>query len=198
MTEARSPRGRPRRPDLDQLILGAARELLMARGYAGLSMEATAARAGVGKTSIYRRWPSKAILAFAAVFHPPDIGTGPNTGSLRGDLTAILDEAVRAFTDPAAAQALAGVVTETARDPELARVIRDTFIEAERTWVISILAAARARGEVTTAVDPDALLATLVGAVLYRSLLAGARPDRRFTRTLLDVLVAGVTADAGR
>ena len=176
------------------MILDAARELLASAGYAGLSFEGTAARAGVGKTTIYRRWPSKAALAFAAVFHPANIGSAPDTGTFRGDLSAVVKETIRAFSDPAAAQALAGVVTETAQDPALAELVQGTFIEAERQWMTTILDAARSTGEVSGPVDPDVLLAALVGATLYRALLAGDRPpDRAFASDLVDLLIDGAT-----
>src|SRR5580700_11505934 len=94
-----SRRGRPRSEDADRAILAAATELLAERGLAGMSMEEVAARAGVGKATVYRRWRSRGALAldaFMAEFQA--LQPLPDTGTLRGDLLAALRAWVRAVT----------------------------------------------------------------------------------------------------
>src|ERR1700689_5196433 len=113
-------RGRPRSPEADRAILTAAVELLADRGLAAMSIEEVAARAGVGKATIYRRWPSKGLLAldaFVASFlaaQPP-----PDTGTLRGDLIAALHAWVRAVTQTPMGPMLTSLIAEAQHDPEL-------------------------------------------------------------------------------
>src|SRR6266699_2304041 len=94
-----APRGRPRSQEADRAILTAAVDLLAERGLAAMSIEEVAARAGVGKTTIYRRWPSKGLLALDAfVTSFREEQPLPDTGTLRGDLLAALHAWVRAVT----------------------------------------------------------------------------------------------------
>ncbi|MFD9379756.1 helix-turn-helix domain-containing protein [Streptomyces sp. NPDC059999] len=93
-------------------------------GYAATSIGAVAARAGVGKDTIYRRWPGKAELVFEAVFTTTDDAPAPNIGTLTGDLTVLLQGLVDEFHAPAAAAALPGLLADFAADPELKARIR--------------------------------------------------------------------------
>src|SRR5580692_11404240 len=101
-------------------ILGATVELLAERGLAAMSIEEVAARAGVGKTTIYRRWPSKGLLAldaFVASFRAEQ--PLPDTGTLRGDLLDALHAWVRAVTLTPMGRLLADLIAEAQHDPEL-------------------------------------------------------------------------------
>src|SRR5438132_11861364 len=115
---ARSRRGRPRDPAVDQAILAAAVDLLAEGGYARLTMEQVAARAGVGKASVYLRWPNKVTLVAEAIQHRsavvPDV---PDTGSLREDMLAFLGALLRGKW--AAERAVAAVLAAIASDREL-------------------------------------------------------------------------------
>ena len=99
LTSGRRRRGRPPSSGIDQRILDAALDMLAEGGYAGFRLDALAARAGVAKTTILRRWPSKAAVAAAAVerlaLQTIDV---PESGTLRGDLHALLTSAVTVFT----------------------------------------------------------------------------------------------------
>ena len=111
--------GRPRSAEADLSILEAATVILAERGLAGMSMEEVAARAGVGKATVYRRWPSRGALAldaFMAEFRSQL--TLPNTGTLRGDLLAALRAWSRAVTKTRAGRMLAGLIAEAQRESE--------------------------------------------------------------------------------
>src|SRR5215475_3487601 len=97
---------RPRLPSADQVIVEATRVLLLENGYAGVSIEGVAARAGVAKTTIYRRWPSKAELVFEVAIHRSRLGPAPDTGTLVGDLAAVAVIIVRSLSRPVAAAAM--------------------------------------------------------------------------------------------
>ena len=109
-------RGRPRSDQVDQAILHAASSLLVERGLDAMTIEEVAARAGVGKSSIYRRWPSKAHLVHEAVFPTSDATALPNTGSLAGDVREMVSRTAAVLTSPAARAALPGLVGEMAAD----------------------------------------------------------------------------------
>src|SRR4029077_16627067 len=128
-----APRGRPRSQEADRAILTAAVELLAERGLAAMSIEEVAARAGVGKTTIYRRWPSKGLLAldaFVASFREEQ--PLPDTGTLRGDLLSALHAWVRAVTETPMGPMLPGLIAEAQHDPELRGAWRDRVLEPLR------------------------------------------------------------------
>src|SRR6201992_2010275 len=115
-----APRGRPRSAEADRVSLAATVDLLAERGLAAMSIEEVAARAGVGKTTIYRRWTSKGLLAldaFVISFRAEQ--PLPDTGTLRGDLLSALHAWVRAVTQTAMGPMLTGLIAEAQHDPEL-------------------------------------------------------------------------------
>jgi AcrR family transcriptional regulator len=141
---------------LDEALLEAAWDELAAAGYSNLTMEAVAARAGTSKPVLYRRWPSRAELIIAAVAHKTPRLTPASivdTGSLRGDMLALLRVASRRFSG-LFREALQGVLSDCYRDPELsAHLHADTFGNAARVMPV-ILGRAADRGEVDTTTIP--------------------------------------------
>src|SRR5438270_10702066 len=114
----RPHRGRPRDPGVDEAILAAAVDLLAEAGYARLTMEQIAARAGVGKASVYLRWPNKVALVAEAIEHRSGVVPGlPDTGSLADDMRTFLRALLRGYQS--AGQAMAAVSGEVASNPEL-------------------------------------------------------------------------------
>src|SRR5450755_2991805 len=119
-------RGRPRSAEADRAILAATGELLADRGLAAMSIEEVAARAGVGKTTIYRRWPSKGLLALDAFVRSfREEQPLPDTGTLRGDLLAALTAWVRAVTQTPMGAMLTSLIAEAQHDQELRGAWRD-------------------------------------------------------------------------
>ena len=152
----RARRGRARDPEVDEAILTAAMDLLAESGYARLTMEQVAARARVGKASLYLRWPNKVALVAEAIQHRsavvPDV---PNTGSLREDVRTFLRALLRSKT--AAQRAVAAVTGEIASNPELAKAWRQGVAGTLLACTRSIVERAIARDELPAASDVDLL-----------------------------------------
>jgi AcrR family transcriptional regulator len=188
-------RGRPRSPEADRAILEAAVALLAQRGLAAMSIEEVAARAGVGKTTIYRRWPSKGLLAldaFVASFREEQ--PLPDTGTLGGDLRAALRAWVRAVTNTPMGPMLAGLIAEAQHDPELRGAWRDRVLEPLRTQHRIMLDRAMARGEIPSSVDREVVLDMFFGAAEHRLLLGHLPMTEAFIDEVVDVIMRGIAA----
>jgi AcrR family transcriptional regulator len=190
---ARSP-GRPRDRRIDRALRRATLELLRERGYGGVSVEAVAARAGVGKPAIYRRFASKPELVFAHAIHGPELGPPPDTGSLRGDLAALVEGIIGGLAAPAAAAAVPGLLADLARDPELGRRFRATFVEQERARVVAVLERAVGRGELARPPDPALVHACLLGPVFAWLFLLQAPVARDLAARLAAFAAAALQA----
>jgi AcrR family transcriptional regulator len=186
-------RGRPRSEQADRAILRAATELLAERGLAGMSIEEVASRAGVGKTTIYRRWTSRGTLAldaFLAEFQAQQ--PLPDTGSLRDDLLAALRNWIQSVTETSAGPVLASLIAEAQRDPVLAASWRERVLERLREQHKIMLDRAVARGEIPAETDYDVVLDLVFGAAYHR-LLHGHQPlTDQFARQIIRYVVAGL------
>jgi AcrR family transcriptional regulator len=186
-------RGRPRSEAADRAILRAATDLLAERGLQGMSIEEVAARAGVGKATIYRRWRSRGALAldaFVAEFQ--GLQPVPDTGTLRGDLLAALRAWVRAVTRTPMGRVLLGLIAEAQHDPHLAEAWRRQVMEPLRAQRVVMIERAIIRGEIPASTDADIVLDLLYGASYHR-LLHGHRPlTDVFTRKTVDLIIAGL------
>lgn len=191
----RARRGRPRSEEADRAILGAATELLAERGLAGMSIEEVAARAGVGKATIYRRWRSRGTLALDAFVREFEgLQPVPDTGTLRGDLLAALRAWVWTVTRTPMGRVLLGLIAEAQHDPALAEAWRTQVMEPLRAQRTVMIKRAVARGEIPASTDPDVVLDLLYGASYHR-LLHGHRPlTDAFIRDAVDMIIAGLTA----
>ena len=158
-------------------------------------MEEVAARAGVGKATIYRRWHSRGALAldaFMAEYRA--LQPLPDTGSLQGDLLAALRAWVSAVTSTRSGRVLAGLVAAAQDDPHLAAAWRERVIEPMRAQNQIMLRRAIERGEIPASTDTDVALDLMYGAAYHR-LLQGHRPlTDAFTRRVVDVIVTGIGA----
>jgi AcrR family transcriptional regulator len=193
--EGSPQRGRPRSLEADRAILTAAAELLAARGLGGMSIEEVAARAGVGKATIYRRWPSKGLLAldaFVVSFRAEQ--PLPDTGSLRGDLLSALRLWVRAVTSTPVGRLLASLIAEAQHDPELHAAWRDRVLEPLRTQHRIMLERAVARGEISPSVDKEVVLDLFFGAAQHRLLLGHLPMTEAFIESVVDVILGGIEA----
>jgi AcrR family transcriptional regulator len=160
-------RGRPRNPAVDESILAATLTLLGEAGYAALTMEQVAARAGVGKASLYLRWPSKVALVAEAIEggRPDLVPQVPDTGSLPGDMSVFLSELIR--PRDARARALPAVAGEAASNPEMREAFRRGVSRTMADRVRAILQRAAGRGELAPGSDLD-LLSLLPQALLQQ------------------------------
>lgn len=141
----------------------AVQTLLAETGYAGLTMDAVAERAGVGKAAIYRRYPTKPEMVFATAVRRTDLRPPPDTGSLKGDLTALAAEIVENMSNPAASAAMVGLLADVLARPTLAERFVKTFIARERDRTETLLMRAVSRGELNDKPDPDSIQALLSG-----------------------------------
>ncbi|MGV9314207.1 TetR/AcrR family transcriptional regulator [Streptomyces sp. NPDC003691] len=192
MSLSPSSRGRPRDPRSHEAIIGATTELLVETGYAGMSVGAVAARAGVGKDTVYRRWRGKPELVYEAVFTTTDQAPAPDTGTLAGDLTALLHGLVGEFRAPAAAAALPGLLADFAADPVLKERIRGDFLAPSKERLSIVFERAAARGEIAGDTPVDLVLDTLAGAVFFHLGLVGQEPDRELAARLATIVAKGV------
>lgn len=161
-------------------------------GYDATSINAVAARAGVGKDTVYRRWSGKAELVYEAVFTVTDTAPVPDTGTIENDVTVLVQGLVDEFSTPAAAAALPGVLADFAADPALRDRIRATFLMPAKERLLSVFGRAAERGETVAAVPADLLLDTLVGAVFFHLGILGERPDRELAQRIAALVTKGI------
>jgi AcrR family transcriptional regulator len=186
-------RGRPRSAEADRAILAATLDLLAERGLDAISIEEIAARAGVGKTTIYRRWSSKGLLAldaFVVSFRAEQ--PLPDTGTLRGDLIAALRAWTRAVTETAMGPMLTGLIAEAQHDRELRAGWGARIIEPLRVQHRIMLDRAVARGEIPASTDQEVVLDLFFGAAQHRLLLGHLPLTDEFISTAVDVLLNGI------
>ncbi|WP_028811905.1 TetR/AcrR family transcriptional regulator [Streptomyces flavidovirens] len=194
MTLPSAPRGRPRDSRAHEAILAATAELLVEVGYAATAIGAVAARAGVGKDTIYRRWSGKAELVYEAVFTETDTMAAPDTGNLTADLAALLDALIQEFTAPAAAAALPGLLADFAAAPVLRTRIRTHFLAPAKAGLAEVFERAVRRGETGADVPVDLILDTLAGAVFFHVGLVGERPAPKLATQLAAIVGRGIEA----
>jgi AcrR family transcriptional regulator len=200
MTTDGVPRGRPRSEQAHQAILAAAGELLLANGLSAVSMDAVAERAGVGKATIYRRWPTKETLALDALYtewaaaqpRPRD------TGSLRGDLLSLLRPWARLAGSRPYGRVLAALLAEAQTDPAFAAEYRNRLLEPRRDQARALFRRAIERGEIPANTKIDVSLDLIFGAVYHRLLHGHAPLSDRFVRDVVDTALGGIQPAPGR
>lgn len=184
-TEGRLDRSR------DPAILDAALAVVSEHGYDAANMNDIAARAGVGKAAIYRRWSSKAALVTdALIYWRPDLMTRhtPDTGSLAGDLDAFVEEIGRKDAEPFPNDLVLRVALEAVHDPDLAAAVDDLVLVKGEGMVAKIVAQAAARGEIDA--DRDwSLVSDVVLAMGLLQVVRGQTLDAGFVRAVLDQVV---------
>jgi AcrR family transcriptional regulator len=175
----------------DPVILNAALAALAENGYDATNMDDIAARAGVGKAAIYRRWSSKAaLITDTLVYWRPDLLANdvPDTGSLAGDLDAVVERVGRNENDLVTTDLVLRVALVAARDPELASALDDLMLFRGKRVFSTILAQAATRGEIS--VDRDgSLVADVVLAMGLLQVVRGQTLDAEFVRQVIDTLV---------
>ena len=170
--EHRRP-GRPRDPGYDKVILDATFEILLDKGYAGLTIDGVAARTGVGRPTIYRRWQSKPALVIAALTQSPHLSLTPDTGSLRDDLLAFQRDQVKLMDRPASRRITAGLVADLVADPELAETYLGDYVGLRQTSVREALQRGIERGELRADADLALIYDLLIGPLFMRSVVRG-------------------------
>jgi len=191
--EARGSRrpGRPRSEEAHGAILSAAISLIREVGYDALAMEAIAARAGVGKATVYRRWETKETLVAEAIERIVRTFSVPDTGSTEGDLLRVMLDSVGLYQDPATRGLLAGLVAAMARSERIAQAVRSGFVAARREALRQVLERGVARGELRQGTDLELALDLLSGPLVFRALITGAPVNERLTRGIVEAVLRG-------
>lgn len=158
---------RPRNAKLDQAIAAATRALLAERGYAGMSMEAVARRAGVGKPAIYRRFRDKVELVENALSRQLPRLDPPDLGDTRAELWRAVEQGLPA--DGASYVSLiGGLMAEQHRHPELIQAFRHSILIPRRETVRRIIERGQGRGDITSDIEPEAVIDLMAGSFLAR------------------------------
>ncbi|MFJ9061058.1 TetR/AcrR family transcriptional regulator [Streptomyces sp. NPDC102409] len=196
--EPAARRGRPRSEDADARIIEAALESLLDRGYDRFSVDEVAVAAGVAKTTLYRRWPTKDHLIVAVVARLQEQVPVGYSGDVRADLTQYLgaivdglDRMRRAGRPATSGNASAGLVAEVAaaaaRHADVGAAVQEMFAR-RNSLALALLEQAREQGELRATADPEVIFDQLAGALYYRLLVTGQPIDAAYVARL----VAGV------
>jgi AcrR family transcriptional regulator len=192
-------RGRPRSEKARTAILAAAAGLLLDRGLAAVSMDAVAERAGVSKATIYRWWPTKESLALDALYAEWAAAGPPprDTGSLRGDLLALLRPWARLASSRPYGRVIAALLTQVQTDPAFAAEYQQRVVEPRRDQARAIVRRAAERGEIASGTKVEVVLDLLYGPLYHRLLHGHARLSDKFVADVIDVVLDGIRPRPG-
>ncbi len=190
--------GRKRDASRDTDIMNAALDVLAETGYDGMTVDMVAARAKAGKATLYRRWPSKPDLVLDAVacMKAVPLDTLPDTGTLRGDLIAMI-KAPSIQDAERKLKIMAGIVSMISRNPELAEAARAALVEPRAAANRIIFRRAIDRGEISADTDIETLCMVGPALATYRTLMLQLPVDRDFLVRNIDAVIlpaAGVRA----
>ena len=184
--DGRGPTGRPRSPEADDAILAAAVELFAEVGFDGLSIEHVARRAGVAKSTVYRRYPGKSELVADAM---DALAAGrvvdPDTGSVRDDLVAIVGQIHATLTETDVGRALPSTLVAAAHHEEFTELHR-RFVRHKRQPSLGAVRRGVERGELEAGADPELVVDLLVGPLFYRLFVSRAGVDEGWVETVVD------------
>jgi AcrR family transcriptional regulator len=186
--------GRPRSERAHQAILAAAREILIEDGFAAMRLEHVATRAGVGKATIYRRWPSKEALAqdLLTQLAGPHIAVA-DTGNTRDELLAAVINPMRAVSETDFGPVIRAMLSQIASNPRVGDPFRATVVEARRGEITKVIERGIARGDLRADADPGVATELLVGPVYFRLMFGGVL-DTEFAERVVDSVLRGFSA----
>lgn len=164
---AKKPPGRPRSAQSQQAILQATLELLIEVGYERMSIEAIANRAGVGKTTIYRRYKTKAELVADAIESLREEVVIPDTGNLGSDIDALIQDAAQITLNPLGRQTVAMIISSASSNSQFAQIYWTKYLQPRRQAFGVVIERAKVRNEIQTRVDPDLVFDIMSGTMLY-------------------------------
>ncbi|GAA4640007.1 TetR/AcrR family transcriptional regulator [Actinoallomurus vinaceus] len=188
------PPGRPRSERADKAIVDATLDLLAEEGgVAGVSIEAVAARAGVGKTTIYRRWPNKEALIIDALAALKEPLIEPRGESVREDLIAWAKVFIADKSDKKRVDCYWSILSSAERYPELITRFNQEVIEPRREAIRQVLRRGIATGELRPDLDVELALWILTGTMAHRARASSAGPvPEDFAERVVDELIAGL------
>ncbi|MCL8017492.1 TetR/AcrR family transcriptional regulator [Streptomyces sp. AS02] len=195
--------GRPRSTAAATAILAATREALVEVGWSKLTLGDVATRAGVAKTTLYRRWSGKNELVVDAVAELFDELELPDRGSLAADIEGVVVQFAAILARPEAKSGLMAVVAESTRDDALRERIRESIVERQKRLVVQGRSRAQKRGELPAETDPgeaartaDLIFDVVAGAVIHRTLVSAEPVDAEWVRSFAGLLLYGLAGDA--
>jgi AcrR family transcriptional regulator len=184
-----------RRSDTEAAILKATRELLAEAGVLKLTVEAVAARSGVAKTTIYRRWRAKDELALAVVIDMVEqVVQTPDLGDTRAELVAFVDATVSVLHTTPMGRVMQGIASHVATDGDLSRAFSERVVKVRLAEAERLVKAGIARGDLRPDTDPQLVHELLFGAVYYRLLFGGDPLDQQLAGRIVDMTIAGIGA----
>ncbi|MFF8029959.1 MULTISPECIES: TetR/AcrR family transcriptional regulator [unclassified Streptomyces] len=193
--------GRPRSAAADAAILAATRAALVELGWSKLTLGDVAVRAGVAKTTLYRRWAGKNELVVDAIAELFDELGLPDRGSLAADIEGVVLQFASILDRPEARSGLMAVIAEATRDHALRERIRASIVERQKRLVRAGRARAQARGELPPEPDVreaaravDLIFDMVAGAVVHRTLVSAEPADEEWVHGLTRVLLSGLAA----
>ncbi|MFE7633039.1 TetR-like C-terminal domain-containing protein [Kitasatospora sp. NPDC057518] len=191
----RTPGGPVLQDSVTEAIAAAFFEELAAVGYARLSLETVAKRAGAGKAAIYRRWPSKLDMTVALIRAVAvDASEIKDTGTLRGDVLAFLTATADALRHPLPAKIIPDLLAEAVRTPELAQVLLTAVRDPRRSKATDLLERAVDRGELPADLDRELALDLLAGPLYWRLAVVHTATAPDYLDRLTDKLLAAFAA----
>ena len=200
---SRATGGRPRSAAADAAILAATREALVDLGWSKLTLGDVATRAGVAKTTLYRRWAGKNELVVDAVVELFDELRLPDRGSLAADIEGVVLQFAALLARPEARSGLMAVIAESTRDDALRERIRASIVDRQKRLVLEGRARAQTRGELPLEPDPatasrtiDLIFDVVAGAVVHRTLISAGPADERWARDFTRLLLLGLKGAA--
>jgi AcrR family transcriptional regulator len=192
-TKGRAPHRR--NEDARLAVLQAADDLLVERGFAGVTVEGIAARAGVAKQTIYRWWPSKVDILLDTLIEDAEKRLKvPETGSALEDARRYLRALARFLTKDDAGKVLLALIGEAQHDGETARLFHQRWLDPQREAERELLARGRDAGEFSPEIDLDDTLDALKGPIFYRA-LTGSKIPRSFVDDLVADRLGEATVD---
>ena len=183
--------GRPRSVKSHQAMLTATLELLGEVGYDTLSIEAIAKRAKIGKTTIYRRYSSKAELVADAIESIRQEVIIPDTGSLESDIDRLIINAVQITLNPVGRQAMAMIISSAASNSQFALVYETKYLKPRRQALGIVLSKAKARNEVPADLDSNLIFDAMSGIMLYATIFLPDREWSVYVKRALCLLLQG-------
>lgn len=178
-------------------MLAATFQLLGEQGLAGVSVDEVSKRSGVAKTTIYRHWPSRSALLVDACSNMGNRPQVPDTGSFKGDLTALATYMAGRLRSDRWASILPSVIDAAERDPELAQV--HTRLHAGfMAPLYAVIERAQANGELSRSCDPSAVVASVVGPLFYRRWFSRQPLDEEFVANIVQGVISPTTRKGSR
>ena len=185
---SRAAPGRPRSSEIDELILSAARSLLADGGYEAMTFEAIGKVTGIGRPTIYRRWPSKAHLAAAITYGKYDSEMPTDRTSLKGQIAALVDQVAAQYANPEIASASVGLINAFFYDKALRDELHTPAEINARRQLRAMVEKGKADGIINPDADGDMLFDMLVGTLIYRSMFSSTEKPADHSIKLTEAL----------